>query len=630
MTAAELATRVPGARKVGKGYRCLCPVHESDGKKHDPSCFFADGDTQSVVLTCRAGCAWHDILAAWGLTPADVMNGNGHCATSSPQTFDYADPSGRVVYRKVRGRKPDGRKTFRFEVPDGRGGWRSEAGVTKGLTRHVYRRHELAGQLEVFICEGEKDADRVRALGMVATTNDSGADQWTETHTAQLAGVADVWILEDHDDAGRKRCQAIAASCTAAGMRARIVRLPRLPEHGDVSDWLDAGHTRDEFLAVCAEAPIWTPETAEGAEPLEDLHAFLQRLDQQPPLAWHIDGLIPDEGICLWHGQPRDFKTLCAQEMGLALAAGRLAFNLERFAVPKPLRVAYFTEEDPERLFAARMHWLTATQDAPDRQMFFPFIRKGLSFDTPDDRAWILDKLRESGAVVAIFDPVRSYTGLSDKGPADLRPVAVFLREIQRTTAAKTLLLVHHDTKPPAAPTEGQGRSRSQQASGGGIFSISDCPVSFTKLDWNRVAVFPEDYKLSGNPAPFEVTFETDARQGEHGPQFGSWVRPVAVTKAEHDIASGVAEAKVLAFLAAQPGTWHTTRDIDSGAKVRKGTAGPVLKTLSEHGRVQFCTGQAAVLLGQHSTAHLWAVPAQDNDDDATSYPGGTHAPKAH
>jgi hypothetical protein len=338
---------------------------------------------------------------------------------------------------------------------------------------------------------------------------------------------------------------------------------------------------------------------------LEDLQDFMQRIRDQPPLTWRVPGLIPDEGICLWHGQPRDFKTLTAQAVALALAAGYDAFGSERFHIARPVKVAYFTEEDPERLFGARMHWLTQKNPEPGRGYFFPFVRKSLSFDVEEDRDFILRTLQECGAEVAIFDPVRSYTCFSDKGPAELRPVTVFLREIQNTTAAKTLVLVHHDTKPP---TKGEDeRSRSQQASGGGIFSISDCPVSFTKLDWNCVGVRPEDYKLSGDPKPFEITFETDAREGEHGLQFGTWITPLAVTKNEQDILHGVAAKKILAFLGSSIGAWHTTKEVNEGAHIRKDSAGAVLEKLRVAGRVLFCTGAEAKALGRSEKAHLWS-----------------------
>lgn len=361
---------------------------------------------------------------------------------------------------------------------------------------------------------------------------------------------------------------------------------------------------RPDFQKRKAEAV--DPTASHRDDTIEDLQTFLSRMESQPELSWHIPGLIPDEGTCLWHGQPRDFKSMCAQEVALALAAGRPAFGIARFATRRPVKVAYFTEEDPQRLFAARMKWLTVKNPLPAPEFFFPFIRKSLSFDVESDRAVMLAAIRTLGVEVVVFDPMRSYTGLSDKGPADLRPVALFLRQIQNETLAKTLLLVHHDTKPSTAQ-DGDGRSRSQQASGGGIFSISDCPVSFTKLSWNQVAVFPEDYKLSGNPKPFEVTFETDVRDGDDGPRFGSWVRPIAVTKDEQDIVDGAAGTKILNFLRATIGAWHSTTEVNKGAKLRKDTAGPVLKQLLDEGLVLFCTGDEAREQGRNVNAKLWS-----------------------
>jgi hypothetical protein len=347
--------------------------------------------------------------------------------------------------------------------------------------------------------------------------------------------------------------------------------------------------------------------TARVDVPAEDLHAFLDRLTTQSEPSWLIPGLVPDEGICLWHGQPRDFKSMSAQEIGLALSTGRPAFHSARFATTRQTIVTYFTEEDPERLFAARMRWLTVKSGLPPSGYFFPFVRKSLNFDVAEDRLYIIAKLQETQAAVGVFDPVRSFTGLSDKGPADLRPVAQFLRQIQNQTACKTLILVHHDTKPLAITSaNGQERSRSQKASGGGIFSISDCPVSFSKLEWNKVAVYPEDYKLSGDPKPFEVTFETDERQGDDGPRFGSWVRPVAVTKDERDIQNGATAKKILTFLRSTPDKWYATADVAKGAKTQQSETGHLLDQLRVEGAVEQCTGDHAKTLGRSPKAKLW------------------------
>jgi hypothetical protein len=85
----------------------------------------------------------------------------------------------------------------------------------------------------------------------------------------------------------------------------------------------------------------------------------------------------------------------------------------------------------------------------------------------------------------------------------------------------------------------------------------------------------------------------------------------VACSKAEHDITTGVAETKILAFLNASPGKWFATGDVASGAKVRKETVGPVLDRLNSESRIAFCTGQTAHLLGYNARAKLWAIDAQ-------------------
>ena len=96
-------------------------------------------------------------------------------------------------------------KDFRQKRPDGNGGW-----IWKLDERRVlYRWPELLKYPDgtIFICEGEKDADRVAGLGHCATT--VAASKWTDECIKALAG-RDVVILEDNDDAGRKKALAAA------------------------------------------------------------------------------------------------------------------------------------------------------------------------------------------------------------------------------------------------------------------------------------------------------------------------------------------------------------------------------------------------------------------------------------
>jgi hypothetical protein len=244
------------AKPVGSGYKACCPAHEDDKASLSIKQM---GD--KVLVKCFAGCGTEHVLRAVGLTMRDLfVSSNGHKSTSIVATYEYRDLHGVVCYRKQR----TADKEFWFEKPNGQGGWTK--GI-RGIARHVYRRNELAGNAAVFIAEGEKDVDRLWAHNLPATTNDAGASQdlqtpkWTDALTQQLKaiGVSDVICLPDNDDPGRTHMQAVAKSCLEAGIAAKIVALADLPEHGDVSDWLDAGHTHIELLALADATALYTP-----------------------------------------------------------------------------------------------------------------------------------------------------------------------------------------------------------------------------------------------------------------------------------------------------------------------------------------------------------------------------------
>ncbi len=268
------------AKSSGAGYMACCPAHEDD--KASLSLSQKDG---KVLLHCFTGCATEDILRAKSLTMKDLFvssNGNGHHAKSPVvATYTYRDLHGEVRYRKQR----TADKQFFFARPDGHGDWITSAKrnggkpVMEGVERLLYRLNELHERSEgsssdtflVYIPEGEKDADRLWSLGLPATTNDVGASddlhrpKWTEALTQQLKaiGVTTVVCLPDNDDPGRAHMQAVARSCMAMGIEARVVMLPGLPPKGDVTDYLDAGHTVAELVALCDAASVYVPPSIE-------------------------------------------------------------------------------------------------------------------------------------------------------------------------------------------------------------------------------------------------------------------------------------------------------------------------------------------------------------------------------
>jgi hypothetical protein len=179
---------------------------------------------------------------------------NGHASSIGGgkvvATYDYTDAAGTLLYQKLR-YEPKG---FSQRRPDGKGGWLTKLGDVR---RVPYRLPGLAQHADgtVFVCEGEKDADRVASLGICATSVDSG--HWNDETAAVLAG-RDCLVLEDKDEKGRKRALEAARALHGHAKSVRIVRLPGLAEDGDVSDWLDADPDRgaDELAEICFDAPL--------------------------------------------------------------------------------------------------------------------------------------------------------------------------------------------------------------------------------------------------------------------------------------------------------------------------------------------------------------------------------------
>jgi len=107
----------------------------------------------------------------------------------------------------------------------------------------------------VEICEGEKDADNLAALGLIATTNPGGAGRWTSDLNKWFAGFARANIYEDNDEAGRKHVAKVASELCGIVPDIRVVTFRELPEHGDVSDWRNTGKTREQLLERAEQAP---------------------------------------------------------------------------------------------------------------------------------------------------------------------------------------------------------------------------------------------------------------------------------------------------------------------------------------------------------------------------------------
>ena len=207
-------------------------------------------------------CVWYDRARGEGGGLKDFkarLSQNPQPARRIVAKYDYHDENGSLLYQVVR-YDPKG---FAQRQPDGKGGW---SWKLDGVRRVLYRLDEIAAAETLYLVEGEKDADRLWALGLPATCNPGGVGKWQDVYSQALAGKT-VILLPDNDEPGAQHAHQVARSVLPHAAAVKIVRLPGLPPKGDVSDWLDADHTQDDLTELVTAAPILTPADVPPEQP---------------------------------------------------------------------------------------------------------------------------------------------------------------------------------------------------------------------------------------------------------------------------------------------------------------------------------------------------------------------------
>lgn len=196
-------------------------------------------------------------------------------------TYPYTDENGSLLFEVCRMEPKD----FRQRQPDGNGGW---SWKTQGVRRVPFQLPKVQAAIRngdpIFVVEGEKSARRLASLDLVATCSPGGAGKWKPECTKALRG-ADVIILPDNDAPGRKHAEAVAKALTGMAARVRMLSLTDLPEKGDVWDWLEAGHSPAELMALATGAPEYDGSVEPQTIIQPDWHDSLIRDDRGQPYA---------------------------------------------------------------------------------------------------------------------------------------------------------------------------------------------------------------------------------------------------------------------------------------------------------------------------------------------------------
>jgi hypothetical protein len=231
-------------------------------------------------------------------------------------SYPYTDESGALLFEVVR-----------FEPKDFRQRRRNEAGKwewsVKAVRQVPYRLPELIEAVTnhriVFVVEGEKDVDNLRARGVPATCNAGGAGKW-KAELNQYFRDADAIVIPDNDpqtknpktgelrfhpggrpilpgqDHAREVCQQLAGIARRVRLLDLAKHWPDMPLKGDPSDWLtDGGGTVEKLYEIAEQTAEWWPAenaVVDGSREIERLAKLsLLEYDRQRQAATKFLGI---------------------------------------------------------------------------------------------------------------------------------------------------------------------------------------------------------------------------------------------------------------------------------------------------------------------------------------------------
>ena len=363
----QWATAIWAAPKPQESHMARKANQSAAPKQSSASLAIREGDDGRALLHCHAQCDTADVLAQLGLEPRDLFpdQDTGPPRSSIATTYDYTDEHDNLLFQVVR-KQPKG---FYQRRPDGSGGWVNKLGDCR---RVLYRLPELvAADADdwVFLVEGEKDTDRLRSLGLVATTVPGGAGKWRDEYTGSLQG-RQVVVIPDNDEPGRTHADSVATALYGHARDIKVLPLPGVPEHSDVSDWLEDGHTRDELLALVESTRTSDPASVQSVQnvhtqavpsvnKLNTLITWAEDLPEPEDLAdRQIWGPFASRGaLALWSGIAGVGKSTLAYGLAVHAARGEEFGGLQ--LPDQGVKVLLLDLETPEALRSAKLDAIT-------------------------------------------------------------------------------------------------------------------------------------------------------------------------------------------------------------------------------------------------------------------------------
>lgn len=337
----------------------------------------------------------------------------------------YTDADGAPLYWRIRAKHPT--TSHKWMRPMRMAGGVYELGEPDFPSgKPLYALHPLADNTNamVYMVEGEKCADKLNAIGLLATT--SGGATSANTVNADILIGRSVRIWPDHDEPGRKFADDWAAILSGLGCSFRVVDVDalELPEGGDCVDWLAAHPEANSAMIDALPLSIPSPVDNKALEPAYSSGRYVtltSAADIDPePIEWLWNGWLAAGKFHLLGGAPGTGKTTLAIAMAATLSSGGRWPDDTKAEAGNVL--IWSGEDDPANTLVPRLILSGGNRERVHFVIGTDGIGGKLPFDPAKDMQRLTEAAHRIGNVrLLIVDPIVSAVAGNSHNNAETR-----------------------------------------------------------------------------------------------------------------------------------------------------------------------------------------------------------------
>lgn len=350
-------------------------------------------------------------------------------------SWKYFDTHGNVV-ASVERYEPDGTaasKTYRpycFKTIDGAQKWVMGAPTLRPL----YNLPEVALSNTVVLVEGEKCAEALNKIGIVATTAMQGAEAPVEkTDWSPLHGKT-VIIWPDNDEPGFSYGRKVADRLNAIGCTVRLVNVPQdKPAKWDAADCV--AERSDDARELISTAISY----AAAPKPRIKLLG-LDEMELMAPPSWLVEGCITQGGLSVLWGRSGDLKSFAAVDIAMCVATGHPWHG----KTVKQGLVIYVAAEGAHGLARRALGW-ARTRGKDYTSPAFKLVPHSVAL-TSDDLDALVEAilgLGEKPALIIVDTLARTFGAGDENKQADMNAYVTAADRLREATSAN-VMIIHH------------------------------------------------------------------------------------------------------------------------------------------------------------------------------------------